>query len=604
MTYAAGFVAGTAARRSQSLLLCNFVLDLSATQRRSLYAAVRKAVSAANAKASLPAKEFAGVGTVGDIVDVVTRALRDARTGAEGRVDNRGEVSRRRTWATTKKPAWKAAAKKSVAKKATVKKGAVKKTARKTMLKKRPMKKAAAKKVVRKPAARKPPPPPGAPEPKRPVQGFDWGVLRGWAAREADRLEVDRLEVERLEARRLNARRMEADRLEAQRLEAVQETERHMSIWIGDGETPFKRVLTVGRAYVLNFKVGEPVAGSLTTGPEATVPVRDIPIGGLVTEWMVLGHGAELAAGTPDTTATAETIGGVLTWTGRFSLLIPQAGDSAVPRLTIKPLKPNPHVDVVVIARGELYRQFKILLTAAADPGKKRTEPSRIGDELMPTPTGHIGTSTRHEWTTPESVLTVTVVGSQAVVHGDVSGTEVRSFEPWVGVQAQVNGPIKNVRDAAEELRAAWEIHLDNINPADLADRLQRWRKKGWGGPEYSWRAFGDYANSAHRQQWEYMAVSVELRKLAQLGWRLFRAFFPAGSNLHDWISRTQCRKRHAPSAGPTRRTAPISCIGATRPTTSSDRRRDGSAASGVAGRTRSSFRRRRRTPRRSSCGC
>ena len=102
---------------------------------------------------------------------------------------------------------------------------------------------------------------------------------------------------------------------------------------------------------------------------------------------------------------------------------------------------------------------------------------------------------------------------------------------------AQVNGPIKNVRDAAEELRAVWEIHLDDINPNDLADRHQRWGKQRWGGPEYNWRALGDYADPAHRQHWDQMAVSAELRKLAQHRWKLFRAFFAAGSSMHDWIA-------------------------------------------------------------------
>jgi hypothetical protein len=494
-------------------------LDLSAAQRRSLYSAVRKAVSAANTKASLPAKAFAGVRTVGAIVDVVTRALRSARTGAEGRVDKTrppidlgDKVSRGPLRATAKKPTRKAAAKKSVAKKA-VRKGAVKKTARKATAKKRPLKKAVGGRVTVKEWAVETPPYATAETGRACACSGCFGCFRSpWQPLPGEPV-------------------VGPPKPRPTAPVPIPKTERHISIWIAEGEKPFKRVLAIGQTYVLNFKVGDPVAGSLTTGPDATVPVWHIPIGGLATEWMVLAHGAELAAGTPDTTVAAETIGGAPTWTGRFSLLIPQAGDSAVPQLTIKPLQPNPHVDVVVIARGEVYRQFKIILTAASDPGTKRTEPSRVTDELMPTPTAHIGASTRHEWTTPASVLTVTVVGSQAVVHGDVGGTEVRSFEPWVGVQAQVNGPIKNVHGAAEELRAAWENHLDDINPDDLADRLQRWGKTGWGGPEYSWCALGDYADPAHLQQWERMAVSDELRKLAQHGWRLFRAFFPAGSN-------------------------------------------------------------------------
>jgi hypothetical protein len=190
----------------------------------------------------------------------------------------------------------------------------------------------------------------------------------------------------------------------------------------------------------------------------------------------------------------------------------------------------------VVSVRGEIYRQFKILLSAAESSGKKQIEPVRVAAELLPTPTAHMGLSTTHEWTTPNGVLNITVIGSQAVVQGNVGGAQIDSLEAWTGVQALVGGPIRNARDAAEELRAAWETHLDDIPPADLDARLQSWGK-GSGGPELDWRSLGDYADAGHRQQWARMAVSPELRKLAFHGRRLFQAFFGEASNLRKWIA-------------------------------------------------------------------
>lgn len=134
-------------------------------------------------------------------------------------------------------------------------------------------------------------------------------------------------------------------------------------------------------------------------------------------------------------------------------------------------------------------------------------------------------------------ILSVIVFGNQAAVQGTAGVEQVDSVEPWVGVPAQVSGRIKNVRDAAEEMRATWERHINNIDPVDLADRLTRWSRRE-DGPEYDWSLLGNYADAAHRQEWDQMAVSKELRGLAQHGRQLFQAFFPRGSsNFHNWIT-------------------------------------------------------------------
>src|SRR5262249_37890864 len=133
----------------------------------------------------------------------------------------------------------------------------------------------------------------------------------------------------------------------------VPKTERQINIWIGEGDGGRKEVLKIGEIYRMNFRVGQPVSGSLTSGEAAAVSARDVPPGGLPTEWLVIAHGAELAAGTPDTDVSVATVGVVSTWSGRFKIIIPEEGDSAKPQLRIKPLQPRPTIDVVVRAHKE-----------------------------------------------------------------------------------------------------------------------------------------------------------------------------------------------------------------------------------------------------------
>jgi hypothetical protein len=315
----------------------------------------------------------------------------------------------------------------------------------------------------------------------------------------------------------------------------VPATERQINVWIGEKDTGLKRVLEIGHTEILSFKVGKPMAESLISGDAAAV--SDVPRGGLPTDWLVVARGAELAVGTSHTEVSVASVDGVSIWTGRFKILIPEEGDSTTPQLKIKPLQVNPTIDVVVTTRDEVYRQFKIVLAVVDSADVAPATPVRIVDELMPTATAHIGLSTTHEWTTPNGYLNVTVIGAYAVVQGVVDVKQIDSVvEQWVGVSAKVTGPIRNVRDAAEEMRTAWENHLNDIEPLDLADRLKRW-SKGDGGPEYNWGSLGNYADGAHCHEWENMAVSAELRKLAQQGRQLFLAFFPRNSNLYTWMA-------------------------------------------------------------------
>jgi hypothetical protein len=337
----------------------------------------------------------------------------------------------------------------------------------------------------------------------------------------------------------------------------VPATERQINIWIGESDQGFEEVLKIGETYRLNFRVGQPVRGSLTSGDAAKVSASDVPKGGLPVDWLVVAHGAELAGGTPDTAVSVVNIEATPTWSGRFKLLIPEDGDSATPQLRIRPLEAAPVLDVVITARkeqgyatyNEVYRQLRIELAASERPAAAPAEPLRIADDLMPTATAHVGLRTTHEWTTPRGILSVIVFGAQAAVQGVAGAEQVDSLESWTGVPALVSGKIKNVRDAAEELRATFERHFNNIDPIDLTDRLNRWK------PEYNWSSLADHADPAHRQEWDRMAASPELRKLALYGRQLFHAFFGHDSNLHKWIAALEPGARlnisWTPRAGP-----------------------------------------------------
>ena len=100
---------------------------------------------------------------------------------------------------------------------------------------------------------------------------------------------------------------------------------------------------------------------------------------------------------------------------------------------------------------------------------------------------------------------------------------------PWDVVPARVSGRIENVRAAAERFRGDWGNYLDDIDPTDLASCFDKW------SPDYDWTSLVDRSDAPHRQQWEEVSVSEQLRTLAFEGRRLYDAFFPLGTTLRAW---------------------------------------------------------------------
>ena len=324
--------------------------------------------------------------------------------------------------------------------------------------------------------------------------------------------------------------------------------DREISAWIteraDDGD---HRPLEVDSPYHLNFRVGAPVAANLLSG-DTRVGGDEVPPEGLDLQWVVHSRGVELLPG-PDVEVTVEVLDGEPAWTARFALRIPERGDSEERTLDVVPRRAgDARLDVLLLRERhdpshdrqlrEVYRQLAIRLAvglagAAAAPGESGGPLEVVGDVTL-TAGRHLNLRTPHEWVTPPGELSITVFPGAAYVMGDVfgaAGIEARNQStPWRAKPALVEGPMENARDSAERFRARWEDYLDDVDPADLEQRL------GLHFAPYDWRALADQADAHHHQAWDQVAVSAELRDLAFDGYALYQTFFPPGSELRGWL--------------------------------------------------------------------
>ena len=319
-------------------------------------------------------------------------------------------------------------------------------------------------------------------------------------------------------------------------LPPVLETERHISSWISERPEGLREPLRVDEIYTLNFKVGQPVQASIISGPDTVIPAEDVPPEGLATEWVVTTTTVELAVMTPDTLLTSIPVDNATAWIGRFPMVIPIEGDSPVMQLRIIPrTSQNPSLDVVIYAQRELYRRFTVRLivvesTLHAEPVEANL--TAICDDVLYAPAAHLDLMPAHEWMTPPGELSIAVTGQQGMVYvrGDAGPRFIDQGAKWFGVPANVAGPIDNTRASAERFRARWEDYLNDIDPEDLAQRLEQW------SPDYDWTQLGNHADQQHQTSWEAVQVSPELRDLAFDGHTLYEAFFPPKEELRSWI--------------------------------------------------------------------
>lgn len=307
------------------------------------------------------------------------------------------------------------------------------------------------------------------------------------------------------------------------------------SAWIGEHELSGPRPLVAGRAYTLKLRVGAPVAASLEQW-QTTLSLLDIPDEGLATHWTVASRDARLVAGAYPVELQQLALGGASWSLARFELLVPRDGDSPTVDIgLVAAAAPTAHVDVSIDVRGERYRELSLDFAVASSAGElAETEPAAVDDDVL-APAAHLGLHPPHEWQTPQLRLSVRVGRDRfAQVDGrvreDGAVVDVDDYVAWEPVPSGIAGLVKNVRKSAEALRARREQYFDAIDADDLANRLGAFQ------PVYDWASAPDLADAEHRQAWETVRTSDDLRALAYDGHQLYRACFPDGGQLRGWI--------------------------------------------------------------------
>lgn len=298
---------------------------------------------------------------------------------------------------------------------------------------------------------------------------------------------------------------------------------RTVNLWLeDDGPT------AVGTTTTLYINVGDERHGALeTTGDDATIPVDDIPEAGLETTWLVFSTTVELA---PANDAEVEVLStqhdGTTYSLGRFTLLVPRAGESATRRLHVTPRHAEAaELEITILARGEPYRQLTVTLPVDTADGSVM-----VADDTSHVALDETGLQPPHEWQTPWDRLTLTFAPPILSIQGGVNGREIVDVAA-APAPAAFAGRITTVRQEADRFRAAHQGHLDAILPDDLEARLAAWQ------PNYDWGAPQPGAPSAaHEQAWDAVARSEEARRLASAGHQLFTALFPAGETAHQAI--------------------------------------------------------------------
>jgi hypothetical protein len=292
---------------------------------------------------------------------------------------------------------------------------------------------------------------------------------------------------------------------------------RRISAWVGDPEGP-RPPLLPAQHYRLSFKVGDPVLESLFDGPEADIPVSDIPELGIDTSWVVHaehltfdpipGSGVELARGDPSTVA--------------FDLHIPRQADSATVTVGFTPHEATvARLDIVLRARDRIYRQLtaEIAINEPARELKVKSDTPYIRADSIVQP---------QERPYLEIALWP---GKRAYVSGRLpSGEKPFGSVDWTLEAQNVDTLFSSIRSAADEVRQQHGPYLDDIATDDLDERLASFR------PVDEWVPLPDKADEAHKSAWATVANSPELNRLAQAGHAAYDAIFPKDTELRRWI--------------------------------------------------------------------
>jgi co-chaperonin GroES (HSP10) len=298
---------------------------------------------------------------------------------------------------------------------------------------------------------------------------------------------------------------------------STQPPERKIGFWFKEAERE-PVTIQIGKTYTGRFRVGTPVSGDLIKGAGSTVPDSDVPVGGLPTNWTIVPTDARL---TPEGTVVVGATG-----IATFDLLIPESGDSDTIELGVTPLTTAAKLLVLIHIGGSLYRTLDVALEATPEIVTDRPIRRAAETDLQ----------TTHEWTAPDGVLTLYVLGP-----GQALATLMAPGIPWfpptqpvtIGTdKADLGGLLTSLRKAADDFRKKpdWTAYLNDVDAGMLLKHLDDFQ------PQYDWSQFSYFADDDHRAVWKKAAASPELRAVAFYGRRLYDTLFPFKSDSRQLI--------------------------------------------------------------------
>ena len=321
------------------------------------------------------------------------------------------------------------------------------------------------------------------------------------------------------------------DEPEDEHVEPSREADRRISIWISGRDDADDAPLGLDEEHTMAFQVGPAQAGSLVPADDASsVPGAGLPADGLSTDWVVTADGIELLPAEPETTVSQLTVGRLPRWVARFSLRIPQEGESEERRLRLIPHRgADPSLRVTIYSGVEVYRQLSVRLHLE---GTVAQEAAVVDADFMQAPVSQLGLtlSYAHETRTPPGMLSIVVQGAGCLVKG--TGSPHEDETQWYGTPGDMVGPIKWVRKAADDFRVRFAKELDAIDPDHLERRLGEFRGEIWNETNKS----VSRADPAHERAWGTQSTSVELRRLAHEGRHFYDTVFPPGRTLRGYV--------------------------------------------------------------------
>ncbi len=315
--------------------------------------------------------------------------------------------------------------------------------------------------------------------------------------------------------------------------------ERRINFWIGESERDSQPPLNIGETYIGNFRVGAPVDASLFRGQGSVIPASDVPAGGLPTHWTVIATNIELAI-TGDLTKSYNMERSIAEGpfdSATFDLLVPQTVDSGTARLKLRPLAAPAKLRVLIHVNNKLYRELEVELGLAGTAASTAPQGPRSGGitkDLPHATAEHINIRTTHEWTTAPGEISLTVIAPcEALLDGKAGTGVFRGKRVSFGTtMAKLKQPIEQLQRWAETFRAKYSDYLNDIEAPDLLERLKTFN------PPYDWGNLPDLADARHQAQWQTVAASDELHRLAFYGRRLYNELFPDKSLLRDLLDR------------------------------------------------------------------